>query len=72
MAGRDGTDHLFLVNGDRCEHIDCAGVPLTYFDRLARDVRDRTETAMPQDHAFKVTELAIRAQMLARKVGHLA
>jgi len=72
VAGRDGTDHLFLVNGGRCEHIDCAGVPLSYFENLANDVRDRTETAMQQDHAFRVTELAIRAQMQARRVGHLA
>ncbi len=72
VAGRDGTDHLFLVNGTRCEYIHCADVPLTYFRDLARDVRNRTETAMRQEHAFKVTELAIRAQMQARKAGHLA
>ncbi|WP_011578929.1 MULTISPECIES: Gfo/Idh/MocA family protein [Chelativorans] len=66
IAGRPGKDHLFLVNGSSCEHIDCSGVKLRYFDRLAADLRDRTETAMPQEHAFKVTELALEAQKIAR------
>jgi predicted dehydrogenase len=66
IAGRPGKDHLFLVNGSTCEHIDCSGVKLRYFDQLAADIRDRTETAMPQDHAFRVTELALVAQRIAR------
>ena len=65
VAGREGTDHLFLVNGDRCEYIDASEAGLPYFERLAADVLDRTETAMPQAHAFKVTELALRAQAVA-------
>jgi predicted dehydrogenase len=66
IAGRPGKDHLFLVNGSTCEHIDCSGVKLRYFDQLAADIRDRTETALPQDHAFRVTELALVAQRIAR------
>ena len=72
VAGRDGTDHLFLVNGTRCEHIDATGAPLPYFGNLANDVRDRTETAMPQAHCFKVMELAIKAQNQAQRVGNLS
>ena len=72
VAGRPGTDHLFLVNGDRCEYIDCSGAPLPYFGNLAHDVRTRSETAMPQKHCFKVTELALRAQLQAARVGHHA
>ncbi len=71
VAGRAGTDHIFLVNGDRCEHIDGSGAPLSYFPNLVNDVRHRTATAMAQEHAFRVTELAIRAQMQAARVGHL-
>lgn len=71
-AGRDGTDHLFLVNGTRCEHIDCSGMPLTYFDNLVHDIRNRTETAMPQAHCFKVMELALTAQAQATRLGALA
>jgi predicted dehydrogenase len=65
VAGRPGTDHLFLVNGTRCEHIDAAGAGMPYFARLASDVRARTETAMSQAHAFRVTELALKAQAMA-------
>ena len=72
VAGREGTDHLYLVNGTRYEHIDCSDIPLTYFKNLASDVKTRTETAMVQSHAFEVTRLAIEAQILATRVGNLA
>lgn len=65
VGGADGTDHLFLVNATRAERMDCKGAGLPYFARLAADIRDRTETAMPQAHAFKVMELAITAQRMA-------
>lgn len=65
IAGTDGGDHLFLVNGTRCEKIDCSDAGLPYFAALCDDIRDRSETAMAQSHAFKVMELAIRAQMMA-------
>ena len=65
VAGQPGTDHLFLINGSRCERIDASGAGLPYFTRVMRDLQNRTETAMPQDHPFKVMELAIRAQALA-------
>ncbi|MEO1678720.1 MAG: Gfo/Idh/MocA family oxidoreductase [Pseudomonadota bacterium] len=71
VAGRDGTDHVILVNGDRCEHIDASTAPLPYFDSLIADVKGRTETAMPQDHCFKVMELALRAQAGATRLGGL-
>ena len=65
VGGAEGTDHLFLVNGTRCERMDCRDAGLPYFARLAADIRDRTETAMPQAHAFKVMELAITAQEMS-------
>ena len=71
VAGRDGTDHLFLVNRDRCEYIDASDAPLPYFERLISDVKHRTDTAMVQDHCFKVMELALRAQENARRLGAL-
>ena len=64
-VGQPGTDHLILVNGDRCERIDASGAGLPFFARLAADVRDRTETAMTQAHVFKVCELSLRAQAMA-------
>ena len=72
VGGREGTDHLVLVNGERCENIDARGAGLPYFGRLADDVRNRTTTAMTKAHAFTVTELAIRAQLQATRVGYLA
>jgi len=65
-VGRDdGTDHLYLVNGGRCERIDARDAGMPYFQNLANDIRDRTETAMPQDHCFKVMELGLKAQAIA-------
>ncbi|SPJ26174.1 Gfo/Idh/MocA family protein [Palleronia abyssalis] len=67
VGGAEGTDHLILVNGDRCEKIECADAGLPYFPRLIADIRDRTETAMPQSHAFMVMELALQAQAMAER-----
>ncbi len=64
-GGRAGGNHLFLVNNERCEHIDASGAGLPYFSRLANDIADRTETAMRQSHVLKVMELAIKAQEMA-------
>jgi predicted dehydrogenase len=69
-VGQEGTDHLILVNGTRCERIDASAAGLPYFARLIADIRDRSETAMPQAHAFTVSELALRAQAMAE--GHSA
>jgi len=72
LAGREGTDHVFLVNGERYEYINGKDMPRTYFTNLKNDVINRTETAMTQAHAFKVMELAIRAQNAATRIGGLA
>lgn len=65
VGGTEGTDHLILVNGTRCVKIQCDDAGLPYFARLMHDIENRTETAMPQAHAFKVMELGIKAQMMA-------
>jgi predicted dehydrogenase len=65
VGGRPGTDSLILVNGDRCEVIDARDAGLPYFGRFLADVQARTETAMAQDHAFSVMELALTAQAMA-------
>ena len=68
VGGAAGTDHLFLVNGKRCERIDASRAGLPYFSRLAADMRARTQTAMAQSHAFMVTELALAAQAMAEAI----
>jgi predicted dehydrogenase len=72
IAGRDGTDHLFLVDKAGTRHVDCRDAPLPYYAALVRDVAERSETAMPQAHCFKVMELALQAQAQAARAGHLA
>ena len=67
IAGRSGIDHLFLVDGKGMRHIDCSDCDLPYYRNLRADIFDRTETAMPQDHCFKVCELALRAQDVASR-----
>jgi predicted dehydrogenase len=72
VAGREGADHLFLVDGESTRHFDCHEEPLPFAPALLRDVADRSETAMPQAHAFQVTEIALRAQAEATRLGNLA
>jgi len=71
VAGHKGTDHLFLVNKQRCEYIDASKEPLNYFKNLFNDVLNRTETAMKQSHCIKVMRLAIEAQNSAKRLGIL-
>ena len=66
-GGVAGSDHLILVNGDRYEKIQVEDAELPYFSRFLHDVRNRTATAMSQEHAFKVCELALRAQAIAEQ-----
>jgi predicted dehydrogenase len=69
IAGREGKDHLFLVDRKGTRHIPCEGEPLTYFRDFLADLRDRTETAMAQAHVFTVSRLAIEAQEQAGTRG---
>ena len=65
IGGRPGGDHLFLIDRKGVQRIDCTGVELPYGRQLLADVRDRTETAMPQARCFKAMELALAAQAMA-------
>jgi len=69
IAGREGGNHLFLVNEKETQYIDCANVPLPYGQQLVDDVVNRTETAMTQAHCFLATELALKAQKNAQKIS---
>jgi hypothetical protein len=68
VAGRPGGDHLFLVDHNETRYIDCRDVEMPFGRQLLDDVRNRTETAMPQAHAFLASELALRAQLQAKPV----
>jgi hypothetical protein len=62
LAGRPGSQHLFLVTREKTTYISCEGRPATAFRAFANDVRNRTETAMPQAHCFAVFRIALEAE----------
>ncbi len=68
IVGRDGGNHLFLVNQKETKYIDCSDVDLPYGRLLVDDIVNRTETAMTQDHCFLATELTLLAQKNATKI----
>jgi len=68
IGGRPGGSHLFVVDQKETRSIDCSKEPLRYGEQLVDDVLNRTETAMPQEHCFLATELALRAQRDARRL----
>jgi predicted dehydrogenase len=65
IGGRRGGDHLFLIDRQQTQYVDCHEVELPFGRQLLDDVRNRTETAMPQAHAFLASELALQAQLQA-------
>jgi predicted dehydrogenase len=67
IAGREGADHLFLVDKKGVQHIDCSGVDLPFGRQFLDDVRNRTQTAMPQERCYKAMELALTAQQMAER-----
>ena len=71
IAGRPGIDHLFLVDQKGTRYVDCSDAELTYYSNLRRDIFERTETAMPQAHCFKVCELSLEAQALAAHTANM-
>ncbi len=68
ISGREGGNHLFLVNQKETITIDTKDVELPYGRQLVDDVVNRTETAMTQAHCFLTMELALQAQAKAEKI----
>ena len=71
IAGRPGQNHLFLVDQKETQHIDCSQVELPYGRQLTADILNRTETAMPQEHCFLASQLALEAEVKATRLGNL-
>ncbi|TDQ38312.1 Gfo/Idh/MocA family protein [Aureibacillus halotolerans] len=58
--------HLYLANHEGETYYDCFGkVGRPFFGELILDCLNRTENAMTQEHAFKATELSLKAQSQA-------
>jgi predicted dehydrogenase len=72
LAGRPGGNHLFYVDHQGVHYEDAAGTDLPYGRQLIFDILNRTETAMPQAHCFLASELALKAEAVASRLGHLA
>ena len=67
LAKSEKGNHLFLANNDEINYIDCSEIKLPYFNNLINDVRNRTDTACPQELTYLSMELAIKAQEQAEK-----
>ena len=69
IGGKEGANHLFLVDNKQTRYIDCREVDLPYGEQLVSDVVNRTETAMSQTHCLLATELVLKAQHQAQRVS---
>lgn len=66
-AGTKQSDTLLLVNKTENEFIQCRGkVGYPFFGEMILDCLNGTDNAQTQEHAFKTSELAIRAQAQAQ------
>ena len=69
-VGRDlAGDQVYMVDGKGEHHFSVRGqVGYPFFGQLVRDVLERTENAMTQEHAFKAAELCIKAELGAERL----
>lgn len=67
IAGQPGEDHVFLVDGKGVERFHAKGAGTPFFGKLLHDIKERSDTAMTQAHAFLATELSLQAQIKAEK-----
>jgi predicted dehydrogenase len=68
IAGRPGDNHLFLVDQKGTHYIESATTSLPFGTQFLQDIRERTETAMPQAHCFLASELVLIAQEMAAPI----
>jgi hypothetical protein len=65
IGSEEEGNYVYLTNGTKYEKIYGGDAGCPYFYNFLVDVFERSETAMPQKHPFKVMELAIQAQQMA-------
>ena len=66
--GEAGGSYVFLADRHEQRFVDCDDVALPYGRMFLEDIRNRTETAMTQAHAFLASELALRAELQATDI----
>lgn len=70
VAVTDKGDHVFLCNEEGEFYYDVNGkVGYPFFGEMILDCINGTETAMTQEHILKAAELAVKAQMSARRLS---
>lgn len=72
IAGRPGGSHLFIVDQKTTEYVDISGYTSPFAGNLAHDVRERTNTALGQEHCFLASKLQLIAEEQATRLGNLA
>ena len=68
LSGKQGGDHLFLVNQKENIYINCSKEPLLFSERFINDLINRTETAIKQEEVFLAAELGLKAQAKATEL----
>jgi predicted dehydrogenase len=68
LSGKEGGDHLFLVNQKDNIYVNCSKEPLLFSDRFINDILNRTETAIRQEEVFLAAELGLKAQAKATEL----
>ncbi|MBV9248123.1 MAG: Gfo/Idh/MocA family oxidoreductase [Acetobacteraceae bacterium] len=67
LAGREGEDHLFLVDRNATRYLDCSDTPVTYFSDFLDALKSRAMRSVSQAHVFTVCRLALEAQARASR-----
>lgn len=66
IAGRKGSEHLFIVDQKQTRYIDCNSLTLPFGSQFVSDVVNRTQTAQDQKAAFLTAELTLKAEKMAK------
>lgn len=69
LNGKEGGNHLFLVNNKETVYMDCSKQPLSFADLFVNDVANRTANSFSQEQCFLAAELAIKAQAQAQPLA---
>jgi predicted dehydrogenase len=69
IAGREGGNHLILVDQKETRYFDCSNHPRPFGKLFVDDVLNRTATSMQQEQCFLATQLALEAQMQANHIS---
>jgi predicted dehydrogenase len=69
ITGREGDNHLFLVDQKGMNYVPCHDVALPFGAQFVDDILNRTETSMTQAHSFLASELALKAQAQATTIA---